>query len=176
VTGGTTSARNAGITLLNTASISGLSTPGSTFDGVFSTATPAGWGFDNGGWIYRSSSGDPAFNPATMVGNGTTIPAPTAVATYGPSGDCGGPILDPSPTQHGYSNCYGYEVNANSTLPAANTSLPLPGRPAVVNQPFGSGHAILIGFDPWYRAWTLEEERLVLNGVLYPTGSAIPPS
>src|SRR5204863_9006240 len=47
--GGTTSARNAGITLLNTASISGLSTPGSTFDGVFSTATPAGWGFDAGG-------------------------------------------------------------------------------------------------------------------------------
>ena len=81
-----------------------------------------------------------------------------------------------SPTQHGYSNCYGYEVNANSTLPAANTSLPLPGRPAVVNQPFGAGHAILIGFDPWYRAWTLEEERLVLNGVLYPTGSAISPS
>src|SRR5206468_12527268 len=62
------------------------------------------------------------------------------------------------------------------TLPAANTSLPLPGRPAVVDQPFGAGHAILIGFDPWYRAWTLQEERLVLNGVLYPTGSAIPPT
>jgi hypothetical protein len=127
VAGGTTSARNAGITLLNTASISGLSTPGSTFDGVFSTATPAGWGFDTGGWIYRSSSGDPTFNPATMVGNGTTIPAPTAVVTYGPSGDCGGPVFDISTTQRGYSNCYGYEVNANNTLPAANTSLPLPG-------------------------------------------------
>jgi len=176
VAGGTTSARNAGITLLNTASISGLSTPGSTFDGIWSTSTPAGWGFDAGGWIYRSASGDPAFNPATMVGNGTTIPAPSAVATYGPSGDCGGPIFDPSSTQHGYSNCYGYEVNANSTLPAANTSQPLPGRPAVVDQPFGSGHAVLIGFDPWYRAWTLQEERIVLNGVLYPTGSAIPPS
>jgi hypothetical protein len=176
VTGGTTSARNAGITLLNTVSISGLSTPGSTFGGVFSTATPAGWGFDTGGWIYRSATGDPTFNPSTMVGNGTTIPAPSAVATYAASGDCGGPILDLSSTQHGYSNCYGYEVNANSTLPAANTSLPFPGRPAVVDQPFGSGHAILIGFDPWYRAWTLQEERIVLNGVLYPTGSAIPPS
>ncbi len=84
VAGGTTSARNAGITLLNTASISGLSTPGSTFDGIYSTSTPAGWGFDTGGWIYRSASGDPTFNPATMVGNGTTIPAPSAVATYGP--------------------------------------------------------------------------------------------
>ncbi len=177
VAGGTTSARNAGITLLNTSSISGLSTPGSTFDGVFSTATPAGWGFDTGGWIYRSSSGDPTFNPATMVGNGTTIPSPTAVVTYGPSGDCGGPVFDVSTTQRGYSNCYGYEVNANNTLPAANTSLPLPGRPAVVDQPFGAGHAILIGFDPWYRMWTMQEERLVLNGVLYPTGSgAIPAS
>ena len=174
--GGTTSARNAGITLLNTSSISGLSTPGSTFDGVFSTATPAGWGFDTGGWIYRSASGDPTFNPATMVGNGTTIPAPTAVVTYGPSGDCGGPVFDISTTQRGYSNCYGYEVNANNTLPAANTSTPLPGRPAVVDQPFGTGHAILIGFDPWYRMWTMQEERLVLNGVLYPAGPAIPAS
>ena len=176
VTGGTTSARNAGITLLNTSAISGLSTPGSTFDGVFSTATPAGWGFDTGGWIYRSASGDPTFNPATMVGNGTTIPSPTAVVTYGPSGDCGGPVFDVSTTQRGYSNCYGYQVNANNTLPAANTSLPLPGRPAVVDQPFGAGHAILIGFDPWYRMWTMQEERLVLNGVLYPAGSAIPAS
>jgi hypothetical protein len=176
VAGGTTSARNAGITLLNTASISGLSTPGSTFDGVFSTSTPAGWGFDAGGWIYRSSSGDPTFNPATMVGNGTTIPAPTAVVTYGPSGDCGGPVFDVSTTQRGYSNCYGYQVNANNTLPSANTSLPLPGRPAVVDQPFGAGHAILIGFNPWYRMWTTQEERLVLNGVLYPSGPAIAPA
>jgi hypothetical protein len=44
----------------------------------------------------------------------------------------------------------------------------------VVDQPFGSGHAIMLGFDPWYRAWTTEEERLVLNGLLYPAGTAIP--
>jgi len=44
----------------------------------------------------------------------------------------------------------------------------------VVDQPFGSGHAIMLGFDPWYRAWTTEEERLVLNAILYPTGTAIP--
>ena len=61
-----------------------------------------------------------------MVGNGTTIPTPTAVVTYGPSGDCGGPVFDISSTARGYSNCYGYEVNANSTLPAANSSTPLP--------------------------------------------------
>jgi hypothetical protein len=46
----------------------------------------------------------------------------------------------------------------------------------VVDQPFGAGHAILIGFDPWYRMWTTQEERLVLNGVLYPGGAAIPAS
>jgi hypothetical protein len=65
----------------------------------------------------------------------------------------------------GFGNCYGYEVNANANLP---------GRPAVVDQPFGSGHAIMLGFDAWYRAWTTQDERLVLNGVFYPTGSAIP--
>src|SRR5262249_47264378 len=74
-----------------------------------------------------------------------------------PAGDCGGPA--------GFGNCYGYEVNANTGLP---------GRPAVIDQPFGAGHAIMLGFDPWYRAWTTQEERLVLNGLLYPTGTVIP--
>jgi hypothetical protein len=32
----------------------------------------------------------------------------------------------------------------------------------------------MVGFDPWYRAWTTQEERLVLNAILYPTGTAIP--
>jgi hypothetical protein len=32
----------------------------------------------------------------------------------------------------------------------------------------------MLGFDPWYRAWTTEEERLVLNSILYPAGTAIP--
>src|SRR5215470_20034913 len=94
------------------------------------------------------------------TGNGGTasaIPPATAVATFAPAGDCGGPA--------GFGNCYGYEVNANTSLP---------GRPAVIDQPFGAGHAIMLGFDPWYRAWTTEEERLVLNGLLYPAGTVIP--
>ena len=33
---------------------------------------------------------------------------------------------------------------------------------------------IILGFDAWFRAWTQQEERIVLNAVLYPTGSAIP--
>ena len=88
-----------------------------------------------------------------------TIPPATAVATFATAGDCGGPA--------DFGNCYGYgyEVNANTSLP---------GRLAVVDQPFGVGHAIMLGFDPWYRAWTTEEEWLVLNAMLYPAGTAIP--
>ncbi len=145
------------MTTLNTNTISGISTPGSTFDATWDTSDPAGWGMDSGGWIYRESSSDPVFDPATLAGDGGAIPAATAVASYAPAGDCGGPA--------GFGNCYGYEVNANANLP---------GRPAVVDQPFGSGHAIMLGFDPWYRAWTTQEERLVLNAILYPTGTAIP--
>jgi hypothetical protein len=155
--GGATSARNAGLTLLNTNTISGISTPGSTFDATWDTADPAGWGLDAGGWIYRESSNDPNFDPATLAGDGGAIPAADAVATFAPAGDCGGPA--------GFGNCYGYEINANAGLP---------GRPAVVDQPFGSGHAIMLGFDPWYRAWTTQEERLVLDAVLFPAGTAIP--
>jgi hypothetical protein len=155
--GGVTSMRNAGVTTLDTNTISGISTPGSTFDATWNTSDPEGWGFDAGGWIYRESSGDPNFDPSTLGGNGGAIPAATAVATYAPAGDCGGPA--------GFGNCYGFEINANANLP---------GRPAVVDQPFGAGHAIMLGFDAWYRAWTTQEERLVLDAILYPTGSAIP--
>lgn len=155
--GGATSARNASVTTLNTAPVSGLSTPGSTFDASWDTSDPAAWGMDAGGWIYRESSNDPVFDPATLAGDDAAIPAATAVAAYSPAGDCGGPA--------GFGNCYGYEINANASLP---------GRPAVVDQPFGSGHAIMLGFDPWYRAWTTQEERLVLNAVLFPAGTAIP--
>jgi hypothetical protein len=155
--GGVTSARNAGITTVNTNTISGINTPGSTFDATWNTSVPAGWGMDAGGWIYRESSTDPNFDPATLGGNGTTIPPATAVATFAPAADCGGPP--------GFGNCYGYSVNAVANLP---------GRPAIVDQPFGAGHAIMFGFDPWYRGWQTAAERMVFNGVLYPTGSPIP--
>jgi hypothetical protein len=155
--GGAASLRNAGVTTVNTNAVSGLTTPGSTFDATWSTSNPVAWGFDAGGWIYRETSGDPNFDPATLAGNGSTIPAATAVATYAAAGDCGGPA--------GFGNCYGFVVNANANLS---------GRPAVIDQPFGAGHAVILGFDAWFRAWTTEEERLVLNAVLYPTGSAIP--
>jgi len=159
LTGGATSARNAGVTTVSTNAITGITTPGSTFDATRNTSNPVAWGFDAGGWIYRETSGDPNYDPATLAGNGGTVPAATAVATYAPAGDCGGPA--------GWGNCYGYVVNANTTLP---------GRPAVIDQPFGAGHAVLLSFDAWFRAWTTQEERLVLNAVLYPAGAAIPAS
>ena len=108
------SARNAGVTTLNTNTITGISTPGSTFDATWNTANPAAWGMDAGGWIYRESNNDPNFDPATLAGNGNTIPAATAVATFAPAGDCGGPA--------GFGNCYGYEVNANANLPGDRKS------------------------------------------------------
>src|SRR5207248_1389681 len=39
----------------------------------------------------------------------------------------------------------------------------------------GAGRSIFLGFDAWYRAWTTQEERLVLNAALYPRGTAIAP-
>ena len=153
--GGLNSARNAAITTVNTNTVSGLVTPGSTFDATWNTANPVALGFDAGGWIYRETNGDPVYDPTTLGGNGTTIPAATAVATYAPSGDCGGPA--------GWGNCYGYAVNANSSLP---------GRPAIIDQPFGAGHAVFLGFDAWFRAWTGQGERTVLNAILYPSGPA----
>ncbi len=106
--GGATSARNAGVTALNTNTIAGISTPGSTFDASWNTADPAGWGLDAGGWVYRESNNDPVFDPATLAGNGSTVPAATAVATYSPAATAAG---------RPFGNCYGYEINANANLP-----------------------------------------------------------
>ena len=58
---------------------------------------------------------------------------------------------------------YGYEANADA---AAD-------RPAVVEQPVGSGHSVLFGFNPFYRSWKEQDERLVLNAALYPKGGVV---
>jgi hypothetical protein len=142
LSGGTTTARNAGLTTLNTESIPGLDTPGSFFSASFDTTNPVAWGFDRGGWIYRLSAGDPVYNPATM---GSAV----AAVSYA------NPLKS-----------FGYSQNA---LGAGQ----LPGRPAVVDQPFGAGHAVMVGFDSFFRAWREQDERLILNAVLYPTGAVI---
>jgi hypothetical protein len=35
---------------------------------------------------------------------------------------------------------------------------------------------VLLGFDAWFRAWTTQEERVVVNAIFYPAGPAIPAS
>ena len=46
----------------------------------------------------------------------------------------------------------------------------------MIDQPFGSGRALLLGTNPFYRAWIDGEERLVGNGILFPLGAPIAPN
>ena len=131
------------VSTVNTTSISNLLTPGSTFDADFDTTNPVAWGFDLGGWIYRDASGNPVFDPATL-GTGKAVESYSASVAANPG--------------H-----YGYQTNASG----------LANKPAVVDVPYGSGHSVLFGYDPYYRAWKEEDERLVLNAALYPIGAAI---
>jgi hypothetical protein len=164
------SLRNAGISKLNTAATTTwnahcpdntdpaaagkLTTPGTTFSAEFDTDDPVAWGFDEGGYIFRDSSStatDPVFDEATLGGEGAIQPANAAVS-YASS-----------------LQAYGYQCNG---LEPGH----LPGRPYVVDQPFGSGHATVIGSDPYFRAWNSGAQRLVMNAILYPSGAAIPAS
>ena len=140
---GASAARSVQTTTLNTATIPGLLTPGSTFDASFDTSNPVAWGFDLGGWIYRDGTGNAVFDGNT-VGTGTSVVRYTA-----------------TPDEK-----YGYETNAAG----------LTGRPAVVDAPAGTGRAVLIGFNPFYRSWKEQDERLVLNAALYPKGAPLAPS
>jgi hypothetical protein len=171
--GGATSARNAGITRLNTAPAAeiqswnehcadsndpaeagSLRTPGTAFSASFDTEDPVAWGFDQGGYIFRDSSStntDPVFDPTTLPGGGV-VPDATAAVSYSSSLDA-----------------FGYQCNA------LNQGR-LPGRPYVVDQPFGAGHATMIGSNPFFRAWNSGAQRLVLNGVLYPNTGVVAPA
>jgi hypothetical protein len=64
---------------------------------------------------------------------------------------------------------YGFDVNARGPNQLAN-------RPAMVDQPYGSGRALLLGTNPYYRAWIDGEERLAANAILYPLGAPIGPA
>lgn len=169
--GGVTSVRNAGISGLNTAppaeisswnehcpdsndplALGSLRTPGTAFSATFDTSNPVAWGFDQGGYIFRDSSStntDPIFDPATLPGGGA-VPDATAAVSYSRA-----------------LEAYGYQCNG---LNAGR----LPGRPYVVDQPFGAGHSTLIGSNPFFRAWNSGAQRLVLNGILYPNTAPIP--
>ena len=157
---GATSLRNAGITTLNTSSTSGppfnahcpdnndpvapgsLTTPGTAFNADIDVSNPVAWAFDEGGYIYRNSSGDSVFDPATLGTATAAIRYPTALKAFG------------------------YQCNA--LAPGS-----LPGRPYAVDQPFGAGRAIVIGSNVFFRGWTAGPQRLVMNGVLYPTTAPV---
>ena len=155
-TNGTTTARNAGLTKANSQAISGISTPGSLYDGAYDTNDPLAWGYDAGGWIYRDLGSNINFDPATLVGDGT-IPEPKVAVKYGPT------------QSNGQMYSYGFDVNARGAGQ-------LPNRPAMIDQPFGSGRVLLLGTNPFYRAWIDGEERLVGNGILFPLGAPIAPN
>jgi hypothetical protein len=150
-TGGATSARNASMTNVNT-------TTNGTTQGVpvkvnFDTDSPLSWGFDNGGFLYRVS-GAVTFNPSTLAGNGGSIPDAVEAISY------------PNPTtRFSYSNLSGSQNIAN-----------IYGKTAAADQAFGAGRVTLLSIDPTFRAWLEGAERLILNGVLYPTGTVLTPS
>jgi hypothetical protein len=158
-TAGTTTARNASITNANTEAIgsgaqgTAINTPGSIYDAAFVTTNPLSWAYDSGGWIYRDLGGVANYDPDTLVA-GDGIPAPLVAANYGPL------------RGNGLMYKYGYDANARGPEQLAN-------RPALIDQPFGSGRALLLGVNPFYRAWIDGEERLVANAVLYPLGTPV---
>jgi hypothetical protein len=168
---GTTTARTAGFTNLNTVATnvapfndqcytnqaSALQTPGTMFLAEFDTTNPVAWGFDNGGFIYRQASNSPVYNPSTLA----AVPAnPPTVPNAIPATNVA--INYATPT-----TAFGYSCNA--TGPGE-----LEGRPYATDSTFGAGHSTVLGSDPWYRSWVDIEWRMALNGALYPTGSSIP--
>ena len=176
VAGGTTSARNAGITLLNTSSHQRAQHAGLDVRRRLLDGDPGRLGLRHRRLDLPLGERRPDVQPGDDGRQRDDDPGPTAVVTYGPSGDCGGPVFDISTTRVATATATATRSTRTTRCRRRTRASRFPGRPAVVDQPFGAGHAILIGFDPWYRMWTMQEERLVLNGVLYPAGSAIPAS
>ncbi|MEV4420935.1 M14 family zinc carboxypeptidase [Patulibacter sp. NPDC049589] len=157
-TNGATGGRNAGLTNVTQTSVpSNLRTPGSTYDATFDTSDPVAWGFDLGGWIYRAANSDPMFDGSSLTATSPN-PASTAAVSYATD-------LNSAASLNGQK--YGLSVNA--TGPGL-----LDGRPAVISSSPGAGHSTVFGWNPFYRAWKDQDERLVLNAAMYPTTVTTP--
>ena len=147
-TGGTTSARNIGLTALNTQTLSpAITTPGSTYDGTFDTTNPVAWGFDKGGFIYRDASGNAVYNPATLAGRRL---------------DSGGLGADPLQGRRQVLRLRGQLASA----PASSTAV----RRSSISRS-APGRAFLFASDPFFRAWHESVERQALNALIYPLGA-----
>lgn len=149
---GITAARTTGMTLVNT-TVNGPN-GGVPVKVDYDTGSPLSWGFDNGGFLFRTP-GAITFDPATLTGNGTTIPDATAAITY------------PNPTLR-----FAYSDPIDATT---NTISRLNGKPAAVDQAFGAGRVTLLSIDPTFRAWMEGAERLILNGFMYPNDPVVNP-
>lgn len=165
-TNGAATARNSGLSNLCTNPVpSTMKTPGVTYDATFDTSNPVAWGFDLGGWIYRQTS-DPMFDGASLTGSFTcggtpySNPSSSSAINYAPD-------LNSDASLKGQK--YGLSVNA--TGPGL-----LDGRPAVVTSSLGSGHSTVLGFDPFYRSWKEQDERMALNAAMIPTTATLPAS
>ena len=145
-----------------------LRTPGSTYDATFDTSNPVAWGFDLGGWLYRSSTNDPLFDPASLGATYTTKTAPIAT-TNNPASTA----VVSYATDQGGGQKYGLSVNATGRTQYGEVLVD--GRPAVVSSTLGAGRSTVFGFDPFFRSWKEQDERLVLNAAMIPTTAVIPP-
>ena len=105
-----------------------------------SKGDPLAWGFDNGGFLFRAS-GAMTIDPATLAGNGGSIPDAVSSITY------------PDPTLR-----FAYGTNIDRLF----------GKSAAVSQAFGAGTVTVLSVDPTFRSWLEGAERLMVNGMLYP--------
>jgi hypothetical protein len=85
------------------------------------------------------------------------------------------PVYDPATVKTG-TTVVRYGTTPDEKYGYETKGAVLNNRPAIVDAPYGTGHAILIGFNPFYRSWKEQDERLVLNAVLYPKGAALAPA
>ena len=165
------------------------------------TLTPLGTNllaFINGGGNYVGANangvnaartiGATTLNTISTTGLGLITPGSTFDGTYDATNpvawgfDLGGWIYRDSLGQPGVRHRHARQRHVGRDLRQhagrevrlrVATRALLTARPAVVDVPYGSGRSVLIGFNPFYRSWKEQDERLVLNAALYPKGATI---
>ena len=121
-----------------------ISTPGSIYDGAFDTTSPLAWGYRHRRLDLPRPRGQRQLRPGDAGRPAARIPAPKVAGA-----------LRRRPRRQ-RPRC---TSTASTSTPAARASWPA--APAMIDQPFGAGRALLFGVNPFYRAWIDGEERLV---------------
>ena len=139
--GGLASARNAGITTVNTNTISGIRRPARRSTPRGATSNPVAWGFDAGGWIYREAEQRPELRPGdARRATAARSPPPRRCPRTGPRATAA------VPAGLGQLLRLRRQRQRDAARPAGRD------RPAV-----RSRSRVLLGFDAWYRAWTTQD-------------------